>query len=128
MLPAAIVIHGAAERKYAVRRESVTAATASPASSTIDQYLPSIAAPAAAPARAADTRSRSSNERRNHNVVAPHSGISTVLALYFSAWKLKNGTRVSSASPATRFSPSSQRAERIHAIQSVSPARLIASR
>ena len=39
-------------------------------------------------------------------MVAAHSGISTVFTLNFSAWKLKNGTSVSSARPKTRFSMS----------------------
>jgi len=51
-----------------------------------------------------------------------------VFALNFRAWKLKNGTSVSSASPAARFSPSSQRADRIQAIHKASPANVIASR
>ena len=43
-------------------------------------------------------------ERRNHSVVAAQAGINTVFTLNFRAWKLKNGTSISSASPATRFS------------------------
>ena len=126
--PTATVTHGAGERKKAALRESLTAATIRPMIGTIDQYLPSIAAAAARPASAAYASSRVSNERRNHNVVAAHNGISTVFALYLSAWKLKNGTRVSSARPAARFSPSSQRAESTQAIQRPRPATVMARR
>ena len=58
------------------------------------------------------------NERRNHNVVTAHNGISTVLTLNFSAWKLKNGMNVSSAKPTTRFSRSRKSADRRHTIHS----------
>src|SRR5438552_1809546 len=81
----------------------------------IDQYFPIMAAAAAAPASAAHSALRVSNERTKNQVQSAHSGISTVLALYLSAWKLKKGMKVSSSSPATRFSPSRVRSETRHA-------------
>src|SRR2546430_10916035 len=101
-----MVSQGAGERKYCARRGSASAAMPSPASRKIDQYFPIMAAAAAAPASAAHTALRVSYERRKNQVVSAHNGISTVLALYFSAWKLKNGMKVSSSSPAIRFSAS----------------------
>ena len=71
-----MVTHGAGERKYAARRGSLSAATPSPSSRKIDQYLPYIAAAAKSPASAASNGRRASNERRNHSVVAAHSGSS----------------------------------------------------
>src|SRR5262245_28819471 len=86
--PMAIVTHGAAEQKYWRRRGSTIAASPSPAISEIDQYLPSMAAPAPSPANAANAMLRVSNERRNHQVVAAHSGMSTASTLNFRARKL----------------------------------------
>jgi hypothetical protein len=126
--PAAIVTHGAGEEKYAARRRSMSAAMPRPSSSTIDQYLPYIAAAANSPASAASSTRRVSNERRNHSVVAPHSGSRIVFTLNLSPWKLKKGTSVSSASPITRFSPSRNRAQSRHAIHSARPTLVIASR
>ena len=83
--PTTTVIHGAAERKYAARRGSVSAPSASPASMMIDQYLPSMAAAAPTPASAAQPGRRVSNDSRNHHVVTAQNGVSTELALYFSA-------------------------------------------
>src|SRR3954451_3164806 len=80
--PTAIVIQGAGERKYAARRRSISAAMARPASRKIDQYFPYIQAAAPRPASAAYPGLRSRYERRNQNVAAAHSGISTVLTLY----------------------------------------------
>ena len=57
--PTAIVTHGAADRKYGPRRGSSSAARPSPAKRKIDQYLPSIAAAAHAPASAAQPRASS---------------------------------------------------------------------
>src|SRR4051794_17042576 len=128
MPPTTSVIHGAGERKYAPRRGSTSAASASPVSKNIDQYLPYIAAAAKRPASAASTRRLLSNERRNMKVVAAQSGISTVLELNFKAWKLKNGTSVSSANPSTRLSPSRKRAERRQAIHSASATLTMARR
>ncbi len=100
----------------------------SPSSRKIDQYLPYIAAAAPSPASAASSTRRVANERRNHRVVAAHSGSSTVFTLNLSPWKLKNGTSVSSASPSTRFSPSRNRAQSRQAIHSARPTLTIASR
>jgi hypothetical protein len=61
-------------------------------------------------------------------VVTAQSGISTLFWLNFNAWKLKNGTSVSKASPMTRFWPSRKRAESRQAIHSASPAVAIARR
>jgi hypothetical protein len=90
--------------------------------------LPYIAAAAKSPASAASTARRDSNERKNHSVVAAHSGSRIVFTLNLRPWKLKNGTSVSSASPTTRFSPSRNRAESRHAIHSARPTFAIASR
>src|ERR1700744_3605289 len=86
--PTATVIHGAAERKYGARRGSVSAPSASPASMMIDQYLPSMAAAAPAPASAAQAGRRVSNESRNHHAVTAQNGVRIELALYLRARKL----------------------------------------
>src|ERR1700730_8817032 len=83
--PTTMVTQGAGERKYFARRGSVTAATASPSSSTPDQYFPYIATAAKRPASAASRKRRVSNERRKNKVVAAQRGISTVLRLNLSA-------------------------------------------
>jgi len=56
--PTAMVTHGAGDRKYSPRRGSARAAMPRPASRKIDQYLPIIAAAAAAPASAAQNTPR----------------------------------------------------------------------
>jgi hypothetical protein len=123
-----MVTHGAGERKYAARRESLSAATPSPSSRKIDQYLPYMAAAAKSPASAASNGRRVSNERRNHSVVAAHSGSRIVFTLNLRPWKLKNGTSVSNASPTARFSPSRNRADSRHAIHSARATLTMASR
>src|SRR5437762_9640806 len=118
MPPTTIVIHGAGERKYALRRGSRNAAMASPSSKNIDQYLTYMALAADTPASAASRTRRVSNDRRKAKVVAAQSGMRMVLELNFKALKLKNGTRVRSANPSTRLSPSRKRAESRQAIHS----------
>ncbi len=61
----------------------------SPSSRNTDQYLPYIAAAAPSPASAASSTRRVSNERRNHSVVAAHSGISTVFTLNLSRMEIE---------------------------------------
>src|SRR5690242_6200992 len=101
--PTAIVTHGAADLKYAARRESSTAARPRPASRKIDQYFPSMASAAHRPASPAQPMLRRSNERRKQKVAAAHNGIKIVLAFIFKAKKLKKGTSMRSASASTRF-------------------------
>ncbi len=94
----------------------------SPISRMTAQYFASIAAAAARPASAAQPGLRVSKERRKNHVVSAHVGVIAAFALYLMARKLKNGTSVMSASPATRLSPGRYRPAIIQMTHSASVA------
>src|SRR5579862_15726 len=82
------VIHGAAERQYALRRQSSKTVSAIAARRKPDQYLVSIAAAAASPASAAHPARRELSERIKAHIASAQSGISAEFWSNFKPKKL----------------------------------------